>query len=357
MRVIISGGGTGGHIYPALAICDEIKKRYENVDILYVGTKRGLESDIVPKKNYKFETIDVKGFNRKLSLDTIKTIFTLFKGISQSKKIINTFKPDVIIGTGGYVCGPILIAGIMKNKKTFIHEQNAFPGMTVSKLASHLTKVFLSFENTVKYFKKKDNLLLTGNPIRDEITLLDKEVCRKELGIDKKFILIVGGSGGALTINNIGKEFIKKYGKEDIRIIHVTGKKYYDGIIGEIEETKMVSIKPYIYDFLKYLKAADLVISRAGALTLAEISALNTPSILIPSPNVTNNHQVFNARVFDDAGAGIMIEEKNITDQTVADIYNILLNDEKLSTMKDNTKLIAKTDAAKRIVDSIENYV
>ncbi len=357
MRVIISGGGTGGHIYPALAICEEIKNRHKDAEILYVGTERGLESDIVPKKNYEFKTIDVKGFNRKISFDTIKTIFTLFKGIRQSKKIIKEFNPDLIIGTGGYVCGPILIAGILKKKKTFIHEQNAFPGMTVRKLAPYLTRVFLSFENTYQYFKKKNNLLLTGNPIREEIVGLNKNDCRKELGIDTKFVLIVGGSGGALTINKLGVDFIEKYRNKDIRIIHVTGKRYYEEISSKIKDSDNVGVFPYIYDFPKYLKAADLVITRAGALTLSEISALNTPSVLIPSPNVTNNHQVFNAKVFDESRAGIMIEERYITDRTIDEIYDILLDDKKLNEMTEKTKLIAKTDAGKCIVDAIEMYV
>lgn len=360
MKVLITGGGTGGHVYPAISIADEIKKRYKDVDILFIGTEKGLESDVVPKAGYKFKPITVKGFRRKISIDTIKTFSAMIKGFFQAKKILKEFKPDIIVGTGGYVVGPVMLQGFFMGIKTIVHEQNAIPGITVKILSKFVNLVLLSYEESEEYFKKKNNLILTGNPVRKEFSLLDKSKCRKDINIgeDIKFIFSVGGSGGAKGLNDAAINLIKKYNNsEKISMIHVTGKLYYDKFNLQLENENIVlgnniQVLKYAYDIPKYMKAADIMISRAGALILSEIAIVGIPSVLIPSPNVAHNHQEYNARVFEKKGAAIMIAEKDLKEDSLFRIIeeHIYLN-EHLEMMSKNAKKLGILKACENIVD------
>lgn len=363
MKVLITGGGTGGHVYPALSIADELKKKYSKIDILFVGTAYGLESDVVPKAGYDFKTIQVKGFRRKLSLDTLKTFGIMFKGYHQAGKIIKQFKPDIIVGTGGYVAGPVMMQGVMRGVKTILHEQNAIPGVTVKILSGFVNKVMLSYEESEKYFKKKNHLGFSGNPVRNAFGHLDKEACRKKLKIDKPCLFSVGGSGGAKCINDAAIELIKRFNGERIQYIHVTGKRYYDDFMQSLKDQGIVleeniQVLKYVYNMPEYMVAADLMMGRSGALSLSEIALVGIPSILIPSPNVAHNHQEYNAKVYEKHGAAIMIRESELTDHMITHVVEEhLFNEEHLKTMSMNAKSLATPDATGAIIKAIKELV
>lgn len=323
MKVLISGGGTGGHIYPALSIVEEFKKNNNN-KILYVGKKNSMESDIVPKHAIDFKSITVEGFNR---IDKFKNIFVGLKlliGLFQSFFIILKFKPDIVIGTGGYVSGPVLFVSTLLNKKTYIHEQNSFPGITNRILSRYVDTVFISYEESADKFSEKSTLKYTGNPVRKAFKENVKGLT-KEKG-DFKSVLSFGGSGGAKKINDVMLEVIIHFnGNAAYKITHVTGKKYYDDFVKQLK-TKNVDLKEniVIFDYLKempkYMLNSDLVISRAGAITISELKYTKTPSILIPSPNVTDNHQTHNAKSMEKNGMAKMISEEEMDKAVICDL-------------------------------------
>ncbi|MBE6032200.1 MAG: undecaprenyldiphospho-muramoylpentapeptide beta-N-acetylglucosaminyltransferase [Clostridiales bacterium] len=363
MRVILSGGGTGGHIYPAIAIADAIKKRHPDAEILFVGTKRGMEGELVPKRGYPIRFITVSGFNRKNLLKSFKTLRDLSKGIKEAKNILKEFKPDLVIGTGGYVCGPVLQVAGKKGLPAYIHEQNAFPGMTNKLLEKHVQKIFLSFPEGAKYFKSQDKLITVGNPIRKEFLNPEGKDYREELGIAKDdfVVLSFGGSRGATRLNEVMTAAAEKLGGEDkFRMIFITGSVHYEKIRAELKEKGIldkgrITLLPYADDIYKYFFASDLVISRSGALTVSEITACGRASILIPSPNVTGNHQFFNAKVVADPGGAVLIEEKDLTEEKLAEEILRLKNDPKLlAEMGRISKASARLDAAEKICDHLE---
>lgn len=364
MKYLISGGGTGGHIYPALAIAKEIQLRDKNANILYVGTKEGLEAELVPKEGLKFKTIRVKGLPRKLNKDSFIAARELIHGLLDARKILNEFKPDVVIGTGGYVCFPVVYMAKKRKIPAIIHEQNAYPGITNKILSRYVDKVAVTFEESKKYFKYPDRVVKTGNPIRREILEIDKEMAYKKLKIDKNkpFILSFGGSGGQKKLNDAIFEFIKK-GIKDLQLIHVTGKRFYDEFMNRIKEEniflgKDIRIYPYFYEIPEALNIATLVITSAGAITLAEVSAVGVPSILIPKSYTAENHQEFNARAFEKKGASILILEKDLNDTKLDDIiYNIIKDDKKLTSMRKNSKTMGQVDASEKIYELIRSII
>lgn len=359
MKVLISGGGTGGHVYPAIAIANKLKDEIEEVEILFVGTKNGIESEIVPKAGYELKTITVQGFRRKISVDNLKRIVKLFKGLEQSRRIVKKFKPDIVIGTGGYVCGPVVLNASINKIPTIIHEQNAFPGITNKILSKFVSKILISFEDAKKYFKDKDNVVLTGNPVRKEILISDKIFSRKKLGVneDKRMILCVGGSGGATKLNDSMKKIIPRLVKEDIQFIHVTGKTHYDKFVKSLEVQNFrgcQKVVPYLDDMASALAACDLVICSAGAITLAEVTALSKPSIVIPKAYTAENHQEFNAKSIEKKDAGIAILEKQLTYKKLEDIiFKILGDREKLAQMSKNSGKIGNSKAIDNIYEEI----
>jgi UDP-N-acetylglucosamine--N-acetylmuramyl-(pentapeptide) pyrophosphoryl-undecaprenol N-acetylglucosamine transferase len=365
MKIIMTGGGTGGHIYPALAIAESLKNKYEDCEILFVGTKKGIESTLIPKYGYNFKEITVSGFRRKLSKDTIKSASDAFKGLKEALKIVKDFRPDMIIGTGGYVCGPMVLAGKLKGVKTAIHEQNAYPGVTNRILSRMVDRLYLSYEESKKYFKNVNRSIMTGNPVRDEFVKMDKSKARKQLNIkdDEKLILSFGGSGGALKINQCAMDLIRKIqGDLDLKFIHVTGKRYYNDFIAELENSDIclkgnVSVEKYLDNMPVVMGACDLVIGRAGALTLAEINALGLPSILIPTPNVAGNHQFMNASVVSGAGAGILIEEKNLDESFSQLVMELIKDDKKLKAMGIKSKYMAFLDSADVIANDVKKLI
>lgn len=365
MRIIMTGGGTGGHIYPALAIADSLKEKYKDCEILFVGTKKGIESTLIPKYGYDFKEITVSGFRRKLSSDTIKSMKDAFEGLREALRIVKEFKPDIIIGTGGYVCGPMVLAGKMKKVKTAIHEQNAFPGVTNRILSRLVDRMYLSYEESKVHLKNIDKSIMTGNPVREEFFKVSKEDARKKIGIksDEKLLLSFGGSGGAKTINQCAMELIYRISEEEsIKFIHVTGKSYYKEFIENLENSNVklkgnIFVEKYLDNMPQIMGACDLVIGRAGALTLAEINALALPSILIPSPNVAGNHQFVNGSVVSKNKAGILIEEKNINMEFIDVVLDLLKDDKKLKEMSINSKNMAYLDAAQVIAEDVYSLV
>lgn len=360
MKYLISGGGTGGHIYPALAIANEIKLIDKSADILYVGTEKGLESELVPKAGIKFKTIRVKGMPRKVNKELFIAFKELLLGINDARNILNDFKPDIVIGTGGYVCGPVVYMAKRKKIKALIHEQNAFPGITNKILSRYVDKVLVTFEESQKYFKHEKRVVLTGNPIRKELFEVDKGLAYKKLNIEKNIPLILsfGGSGGQKSLNEAMFEVIKKRSiKDDLQIIHVTGKRHYDGFINKLNEEninlgKNIQVLPYLYNMPEAINIATIVVTSAGAITLSELSAVGVPSILIPKSYTAENHQEYNANSFEEKGASIVIVESELNgkvlDQKISDI---ILDKAKINSMSANSKKLGNIKAGEKIAE------
>ncbi|MDR4886589.1 undecaprenyldiphospho-muramoylpentapeptide beta-N-acetylglucosaminyltransferase [Fredinandcohnia sp. QZ13] len=362
MKIVVSGGGTGGHIYPALALIKEIKKLNPSAEFLYIGTEKGLESGIVVREGIPFKTIHITGFKRKLSFDNIKTVARFLKGVSDSKKIIKDFKPDVVIGTGGYVCGPVVYAASKLHIATIIHEQNSIPGLTNKFLSRYVDKVAICFEEAGDFFPK-EKVVLTGNPRASEVIGKDGQAGRESVGLNgsKKSVLLVGGSRGARPLNDAFLHALSDVKEKDYQFLYVTGEVHYENVINQVEAVgnpDNVIIKPFIHNMPEVLAGVDLVVARAGATTLAELTALGLPSILVPSPYVTNNHQEKNARSLSDKGAAILRLEKDLTGpQLIKDIDSILLNQIKLEEMKKASSQIGIPDAARRLYNVMKELI
>ncbi|MGO1470042.1 MAG: undecaprenyldiphospho-muramoylpentapeptide beta-N-acetylglucosaminyltransferase [Tissierella sp.] len=364
MRYLISGGGTGGHIYPALAIVNEIKLNDNDAEILYVGTKEGLESKLIPKEGIDFKTIRVKGIPRNISKDSFVALKELIYGLRESNKIIKEFKPDIVIGTGGFVCGPVVLQGYRNKIKTLIHEQNAFPGITNKILSRFVDRVAVTFDESVKYFKYPDRVIKTGNPIRSEILNVDKEKAYKKLNLDpnKPTILSFGGSGGQKSLNDSIKYIIENLKDLEFQLIHITGERFYDQYLKEIKDlnidSKNIKILPYLYEMAEALNVADLMITSAGAITLAEISSIGIASILIPKAYTAENHQEYNARSFEKNDAAIVILEKDLNGKVLKNkIEDLISNKSKLDNMAINSKNLGKISAASEIYDIIKRII
>jgi UDP-N-acetylglucosamine--N-acetylmuramyl-(pentapeptide) pyrophosphoryl-undecaprenol N-acetylglucosamine transferase len=362
MRVLLSGGGTGGHVYPAIAIANRIKENYPDAEILFVGTPKGIESEIVPKAGYEIKTVTVQGFKRKIDFDNLKRVLKLFKGLEESRRVIKKFKPDIVIGTGGYVSGPVLFNAAMAKFPTVIHEQNSFPGITNKMLSRVVTTVLTSFEDAHQRFPKESQgkLVLTGNPVRKEILVARKDTSKRKLGIspDKKMVLCSGGSGGAKKINEAMKLVVKNMVAEDVAFIVATGKGYYEDFMNEVGYLKFKpyqKVVPYLDDMASALAASDLVIGSAGASSLAEITALGKPVIIIPKAYTAENHQEYNAKSIASQGGGIAILEKDLTPEKLnSTVFSLLGDSGKLLEMAFKSKEIGKPEAIDLIFDEID---
>jgi len=371
LRVLFTGGGTAGHINPALAIANYIKSETPDSSILYVGKKGAMEETLVQKAGFDFEGIEISGFSRKTSLtglkDNLLTIKRLLKAIVKSKKILKNFKPDFCIGTGGYVSGPILWQAARMNIPIFIHEQNAFPGITTKLLSKKAKCVFLGMQDARKYLSKKCKTKYVGNPVRKDIVTAVKSTSRKVLGLDEKkpLILSFGGSLGAEKINKVILDLILESAKKnEVQHIHAYGR-YGKWFIKNLEENGVnlkdhpnFYIKEYLENMPLCLASADLVICRSGAISLSELAVQGKPAILIPSPNVTANHQYFNAKSLAERGAAVLLEEKNLTSESLIKVVKELLQDEKkLKTLKENISKLAIVDSSKEIFKIIKSEV
>lgn len=361
MNIILSGGGSAGHINPAIAIAKYFENHYENVNILFIGTKTGMENELVKKAGYKLTQIDVEGFKTSLSLKNLKPLTKFILSAIKMKKIIRKFKADIVIGTGGYVCAPAVAAANAMKIPTLIHEQNVYPGSAIRFLAKNTTVTAISFDESRKYLSGAKNVVLTGNPVRESIINADREKARAELNIgDEKLVLVVGGSLGAMKINDVLCDYLKSTRKENVKFVISTGKRDFDRVkenLNGVRNGGYFEILPYIHNMDTYLAAADLVICRSGAITLSEICALKKPSILIPSPNVTHNHQEFNASALVKESAAIMIKE-NVFDKSSLSraVDKLLDNDALRKKYGENAYKLAQKDASKLICESIMKY-
>lgn len=361
MKVMISGGGTGGHIYPAISLIKHLQNQNSNTEFLYIGTENGLEKRIVTKEGIPFRSLEIQGFKRSLSLENLKTIKLFFNAIKTSKEYIEEFQPDIVIGTGGYVCSAVVYAAAKMNIPTIIHEQNSVAGLTNKFLSRYVDKVAICFDDARQYFPK-EKVVMTGNPRGQEVANLksDKDIFEEYgLDADKKTILIFGGSRGAYSFNQAFEKAITELDNREYQVIYVSGKIYYDKLIEEIKTIpNNVVIKPYISDMPEILSSVDAVFVRSGATTIAEITALGVPSILVPSPNVTNDHQTQNAKSLVDSKAGLLLTDEELNgDSMVQTIDSLLLNDSLLAEMKNNAKHLGIKDANSRLEQVIKELV
>ncbi len=365
MKVIVTGGGTGGHIYPAITIAQALVELDANTEIVFVGTHAGLESEIVPRYGYRMRYITVAGFQRSLGLSTVKSGVKLFKGIADAYTVLQEEKPDLVIGTGGYVCGPTLLLAALKGIPTCIQEQNAMPGVTNKILAKFVQKIFLGYEAGRKYFQGKAGKFYSGNPVRADITQASREEGIEALGLDprKKTILSFGGSRGARTINQAMRKVEEQMAtREDVQIVHVTGSAGYDEYMATlpqaVRDAEHIKILSYVHDMPMALAAADIAVSRAGAIGLAELMVRGVPSILIPYPYATANHQEYNARALVDEGAAEMILDKDLTgEQLYEALEQLLINEKNLAKMTKAAKLMGKPEAAMYIAKEARKLV
>lgn len=361
MNIVISGGGTGGHIYPALALIQEIKRHEPDSRVLYIGTERGLEATLVPKEGVPFESVYITGFKRSLSFENVKTVMRFWKATSRAKKLIRDFKPDVVVGTGGYVCGPVVYAGHALGIPTLIHEQNVIPGLTNKFLSRYTERVAVTFEGSAPYFPA-EKTVVTGNPRASEVVRANGEAGLASLGVPagKKYVLIVGGSRGAKAINDAVIQLVPHLHEHaDYHIIYVTGEVHYEQTIKAIGDVPPnMTIRPFIYNMPEVLAGIDLIVNRAGASFLAEITALGLPSILIPSPYVTNNHQEKNGRWLEEQGAARVILESELSGKTLLESIDRILKDESLTqTMSTASRSLGQTDAATLVYNELNAII
>lgn len=364
MKFIMSGGGTGGHINPAVAIANKLKEKYPDSEFLFIGAPYGLEKKLVPKEGYDIKFVKVRSFSRKLTLSNIDSLVKAVTSVFAAKKIIKEFEPDAVIGTGGYASWAALKAASELGIPTLIHEQNAFPGVTTKMLSKHVDEICISFEQSRKYFDPAvaHKLRFTGNPIKTSKFVYSRSTARRMLGIPDgtTYILSCGGSLGADMINKLCVEEMDSFVRNsDCRQIHATGsigKEKYFALAAEkgLDKCPNIEITEYIFDMPLRMAAADIIIARAGAITISEIAFLGRAAILIPSPNVAEDHQYKNAKVLGDAGAAVVIRESDCTAEKLISEVSRLANDSKArETLAENVRKFAAPEADGNICDAV----
>ena len=362
MRILVTGGGTGGHIYPALAFIRYVQKIQPDSEFLYVGTHRGLENKIVPETGISFKTIKIQGFKRKLSLDNIKTVQLFVESIKRSKEILREFKPDVVIGTGGYVSGSVVYAAARMKIPTIVHEQNSVPGITNKFLSRFADRVGISFPDAAQYFPENKTVLV-GNPRAQEVVTSGMSEVLEQYGLlpDIPTVLIFGGSQGALKINQAVIQALPKFSQKEYQVLYASGDRYYNEIAEKFDIEKInhnLSLQPYIKNMTDVMANVDLLIGRAGATSIAELTALGLPAILIPSPYVTNDHQTKNAQSLVNAGAVKMITDADLTGEKLVEAVDEIMGDpEKKAMMAKASRQEGIPDAAERLWSLVNEIV
>lgn len=367
MRVIIAAAGTGGHINPGIAIANKIKEEEPDSTIIFIGTSRGLENDLVPRSGYELKTIDAYGISRNISIENIKRLYKTIKSVGEAKKIIQDFKPDMIIGTGGYICVAVGKAALKCKVPIVLHESNAFPGMSVKLLAKKVDKILLGFKEAKDKLPKTDNIVVTGTPTKVKKMDITKEQIKEikdKIGFknDLPLILVFGGSQGAKSINDSLMEIINKKINKNYNLMWAAGTVGYDeikeqlekagGNINNLENTKIV---PYIYNMEEILNSVDLVVCRSGAMTINEISSVGKPAIFIPFPYATENHQEYNAKVLSNVNAAKIILDKDLTAKVLnEEIQNIINYPQKMKEMGINSNKIAFKNVEEKIYKEIK---
>lgn len=362
MKVVIAAAGTAGHINPGLAIAKKIQEEQKDSKIIFIGTTRGLENDLVPRAGYELKTIDAYGLSKKISIDNIKKMIKTLKGFGEAKKILKEINPDIVIGTGGYICGATISAAHKLNIPTLLHESNAFPGKAVKMLAKKTDTILVSFEDAISRIKHAKKIVYTGTPVKTKkqnYTAEQKKEIIQKAGLknDKPIALIFGGSQGARKINEAILEIIHTGKNKDYQMIWATGPKQYDIIKEKLEDNNQninyiqnTKILPYIYNMEEIMNVVDLIVARSGAMTITEIAKVGKPSILVPLPNVSHDHQLYNAKVLQNVGAADIILDNELTGEKLnSNIESIVLNKEKCKSMGEKALTVA--------TDNVENKI
>lgn len=370
MRVIIAAAGTAGHINPGIAIANKIKQEDKDSKIIFIGTTRGLENDLVPRAGYELKTIEAYGLSKKISIENLKKMYQTFKGFGEAKKIIKEFKPDIVIGTGGYICGATITAAHNLKIPTMLHESNAFPGKAVKILAKKTDTILVSFEDAIARIKKANRVVYTGTPVKikkHEYGINEKNRILKEIGLNetKPIILVSGGSQGAQKINEAIMEIVKNKRNKNYQMIWATGPKQFDIMKENLENVHMninhidgMKIMPYIYNMEEVMNIANVMIGRAGAMTVTEISNLGKPSILVPLPNVSHNHQLYNAKVLEKVGAAKIILNDELTGEKLNHaIEEIILDKYKMQKMGENALKVSTNQVEDRIYQEVRKLL
>ena len=365
MKVIIAAAGTAGHINPGIAIANKIKKEIPNSKIIFIGTIIGLENDLVPRAGYELKTIEAYGIQKRINITNIKNFLKTIKGFSEAKEIIKEEKPDLVIGTGGYICGAVLTAAAKQNIPTMLHESNAYPGLAVRMLAKRTTTIMVGFKEAKEKLTKAKRVVLTGTPTKISNTRIDKDKVKKDLGItnDLPIVLIFGGSQGAKAINDIVLQIIKNKLNKNYQIIWAPGKNQYEIIKSEllkenidINNVKNAKIIPYIYNMQEMMAISDLIIARSGAMTITELSIMEKPAIFIPLPSRNANRQEDNARVLEKLNAARVILEEDLScDKLEETIEQLIVDRKELEQMGKNGAEIAIDNAEDKIFEEIKN--
>ena len=370
MKVIIAAAGTAGHINPALSIANIIKEKEKNSKIIFIGTTRGLENDLVPRAGYELKTIDAYGLSKEISIDNLKKICKTIKGIGEAKKILKEFKPDIVIGTGGYICGATVLAAKANKIPVLLHESNAFPGMAIKMLSKKADTILVSFKDAIERIPNCKNVVFTGTPVKVKkrnYSINEKLKIINSVGLNKAkpIILIFGGSQGAQKINEALIEIIEQKKNKNYQIIWATGPKQFEIIKLELQKKDInindisnCKILPYIYNMEEIENIADVVVARSGAMTITEIANLSKPSILIPLPNVSNDHQMYNAKVLEKVGAAKIIKNNELTGSLLnSEIEKIVLDKEKCLKMGENAYKVSNKNVEEKIYREIDKLV
>ena len=370
MRVIVAAAQTGGHINPGIAIANKIKKEEPDSKIMFIGTNRGIENDLVPRAGFELKTIEAYGLNRSMSFSNIKNLIKMLKGFGKTKKIVKDFNPDIVIGTGGFICGPTILAAKKYKIPTILHERNAFPGVAVKALAKRVDTVLVGFKDAKKRLPKAKNVIVTGTPTKIKDISMSQEQkikIKKELGLDLNLpiVLVFGGSQGAKSINKTLIDAIKNGPYYNFQMIWASGSTQYDIIKEELNKFSIdinnienVKIVPYIYNMEEVMQISDIIISRSGAMTITEISKIGKPAIFIPFPFATENHQEFNAKVLENVGAAKIILDKDLNWQILSQTLNYMIkNEENLLKMGENARKVSIPNVEDRIYEEIKKLV
>jgi len=360
MKVIIAAAGTGGHINPGIAIANEIKRHHKNADITFIGTPRGLENDLVPRAGYKLQTIDAYGIKRKISISNLKNACKTLKSYNTANRIVQQIKPDIVIGTGGYICGPVFHSAVKMKIPTILHESNAFPGVAVKLLAKKVDTVLVGFEDAKKRLEKAKKVVVTGTPTKVrkiELNQQQKKELRQQLKIENNLpiVVIFGGSQGAESINKSLIEIINNKQNSSYQIVWAVGKKNYEDVKSSIKQNYNSVILPYIYNMEEILNLADLVVARSGAMTITEVAKCGKPAIFIPYPFATENHQEYNAKVLANVNAAKIILDKNLNNKILDKTINEIIGDKaKLDEMGKNAQSVSIKNVEEKIYSEIE---
>jgi len=354
-RIVFAAGGTGGHIYPAIAVADELKKINENVKIKFIGAKGKIEEKIVPQNGYELNTIEVRGFLRSLSLKNFGTAFKLLKALREAKKILKQFNPELVFGTGGYVSGPVLKSASKLGMKTVVQEGNYYPGITVRLLSSVADKVIINFNETKKYLKRQDNIEVMSYPVRENLERISKKEALEFFGLSdtKKTLFVFGGSQGASSINSALLKCVKNLLTGDIQIIWQTGEKDFDGISKSLENRGLIKIFKYIERINLAYSASDLIVCRGGVSTIMELASFGAAAVIVPYPLAAENHQEKNAKAFVEKKASSMILDSELNEKFESVVLQLIHDDSALEQMRSNIKLFADRKAASKIVQML----